>query len=131
MDNFDQHILTLLQRDASISLKDLAEAVQQAQGSLDLYERRGNVWLFGGLALVALISAVAITAQALGLSIADILETESWQAVLTYLADGGALTLDDALGDSYSPVYYGSLLGVPNGTAEVGREDPVSCDKVA
>jgi ribose transport system permease protein len=32
---------------------------------------------------------------------------------LTYLADGGALTLDDALSDSYSPVYYGSLLGVP------------------
>lgn len=27
MDSFDQHILTLLQRDASISLKDLAEAV--------------------------------------------------------------------------------------------------------
>ena len=45
--------------------KDLAEAVQQAQGSLDLYERRGNVWLFGGMALVALISAVAIAAQAL------------------------------------------------------------------
>ena len=27
MDSFDQHILTLLQRDASIALKDLAEAV--------------------------------------------------------------------------------------------------------
>ena len=27
MDSFDQHILTLLQRDASMSLKDLAEAV--------------------------------------------------------------------------------------------------------
>ena len=27
MDSFDQHILTLLQRDASVSLKDLAEAV--------------------------------------------------------------------------------------------------------
>lgn len=27
MDSFDQHILTLLQRDASLSLKDLAEAV--------------------------------------------------------------------------------------------------------
>ncbi|MFK0089943.1 Lrp/AsnC family transcriptional regulator [Pseudomonas sp. NPDC090755] len=27
MDSFDQHILSLLQRDASISLKDLAEAV--------------------------------------------------------------------------------------------------------
>lgn len=36
-----------------------------------------------------------------------------FRAVLTYLADGGALTLDDTLSDSYSPVYYGSLLGVP------------------
>ncbi|BEU97446.1 M48 family metallopeptidase [Acidovorax sp. DW039] len=44
--------------------KDLTEAVQQAQGSLELYERRNNVWLFGGVALVALISAVAIAAQA-------------------------------------------------------------------
>lgn len=36
-----------------------------------------------------------------------------FRAVLTYLADGGALTLDDTLGDIYSPVYYGSLLGIP------------------
>lgn len=36
-----------------------------------------------------------------------------FRAVLTYLADGGALTLDDTLGNVYSPVYYGSLLGLP------------------
>jgi ribose transport system permease protein len=36
-----------------------------------------------------------------------------FRAVLTYLADGGAITLDNRLSDAYSPVYYGSVLGVP------------------
>jgi len=36
-----------------------------------------------------------------------------FRAVLTWLADGGAITLDGSLGDVYAPVYYGSLLGVP------------------
>ena len=36
-----------------------------------------------------------------------------FRAYLTYFADGGALTLDNTLADAYSPVYYGSLLGVP------------------
>ncbi|MEC5397344.1 ABC transporter permease [Uliginosibacterium sp. H1] len=36
-----------------------------------------------------------------------------FRAYLTYFADGGALTLDNALADLYSPVYYGSLLGIP------------------
>lgn len=36
-----------------------------------------------------------------------------FRACLTWLADGGALTLDNELADAYSPVYYASLLGVP------------------
>ncbi|NRF67490.1 ABC transporter permease [Aquincola sp. S2] len=36
-----------------------------------------------------------------------------FRACLTYFADGGAITLDNALADVYSPVYYASLLGVP------------------
>jgi len=36
-----------------------------------------------------------------------------FRAYLTYFANGGAITLDNALADVYSPVYYGSLLGVP------------------
>jgi len=36
-----------------------------------------------------------------------------FRAVLTYLANGGAITLDNKLSDVYSPVYYGSLLGIP------------------
>ena len=36
-----------------------------------------------------------------------------FRAYLTYFANGGAITLDNALADVYSPVYYGSLLGIP------------------
>lgn len=36
-----------------------------------------------------------------------------FRAYLTYFADGGAITLDNALADAYSPVYYASLLGIP------------------
>ncbi|MDB5861930.1 MAG: putative Ribose/xylose/arabinose/galactoside type transport system, permease component [Ramlibacter sp.] len=36
-----------------------------------------------------------------------------FRAYLTYFANGGAITLDNKLADVYSPVYYGSLLGVP------------------
>ena len=36
-----------------------------------------------------------------------------FRALLTWLADGGALTLDNSLSDLYGPVYYASLLGVP------------------
>ena len=36
-----------------------------------------------------------------------------FRAVLTWLADGGAITLDNELADAYAPVYYGAWLGVP------------------
>ncbi len=36
-----------------------------------------------------------------------------FRAFLTYLADGGALTLDSTLSDLYSPVYYATVLGMP------------------
>ena len=36
-----------------------------------------------------------------------------FRAYLTYLSNGGAITLDNALADAYAPVYYGALLGVP------------------
>lgn len=36
-----------------------------------------------------------------------------FRAVLTWLADGGAITLDGSLADAYAPIYYGSLLGLP------------------
>lgn len=36
-----------------------------------------------------------------------------FRAVLTWLADGGAITLNNDLTDLYGPVYYGSVLGIP------------------
>lgn len=36
-----------------------------------------------------------------------------FRAYLTYFANGGAITLDNAVSDVYSPVYYGSVLGLP------------------
>lgn len=36
-----------------------------------------------------------------------------FRAVLTWLSDGGALTLDFNLAEAYGPVYYRSVLGVP------------------
>src|SRR3954463_13900081 len=36
-----------------------------------------------------------------------------FRAYLTYFSNGGAITLDDALSDVYSPVYYTSLIGIP------------------
>nr|WP_315479699.1 ABC transporter permease [uncultured Rhodoferax sp.] len=36
-----------------------------------------------------------------------------FRAYLTYFSNGGAITLDNDLTDIYSPVYYGSLAGIP------------------
>jgi ribose transport system permease protein len=36
-----------------------------------------------------------------------------FRAYLTYFSNGGAITLDNALSDTYSPVYYTDLLGIP------------------
>ena len=36
-----------------------------------------------------------------------------FRAYLTYLSNGGAITLGDEVSAVYSPVYYGALLGVP------------------
>lgn len=36
-----------------------------------------------------------------------------FRAVLTYLSQGGAISLNLTLGDTYSPVYYGRALGIP------------------
>ncbi|MCF1504584.1 ABC transporter permease [Afifella sp. H1R] len=37
----------------------------------------------------------------------------TFRAVLTWLADGGAITLDFGLSQTYGPVYYGTVLGIP------------------
>ncbi len=36
-----------------------------------------------------------------------------FRAYLTYFSNGGAITLENALSDAYSPVYYANILGMP------------------
>ncbi len=36
-----------------------------------------------------------------------------FRACLTYLSNGGAITLDNTLADAYAPVYYAAVLGIP------------------
>jgi ribose transport system permease protein len=36
-----------------------------------------------------------------------------FRAYLTYFSNGGAITLENELAEAYSPVFYGSLLGLP------------------
>lgn len=36
-----------------------------------------------------------------------------FRAYLTYFSNGGAITLENTLADTYGPVFYGSLLGLP------------------
>jgi ribose transport system permease protein len=36
-----------------------------------------------------------------------------FRATLTWLSNGGAITLDNDLADAYAPVFYGAFLGVP------------------
>jgi ribose transport system permease protein len=36
-----------------------------------------------------------------------------FRATLTWLSDGGAITLDNSLADAYAPVYYAAFLGIP------------------
>lgn len=68
--------------------KDLAEAAQQVQGTVELFERKTNVWVFGGLALVLL--AVGAGLFLMGAAQGKPLST-SWQMVLGTLGLGCAL----------------------------------------
>jgi ribose transport system permease protein len=36
-----------------------------------------------------------------------------FRATLTYLSNGGAITLDNDLADAYAPVYYAAVIGIP------------------
>ena len=65
--------------------KELAEVVQQAQGAVEVFERKNNAWLFGGLAVVVLAAFVGLMANSLspGKSLAG-----SWQLLCGTLAGG-------------------------------------------
>lgn len=60
-------------------------------------------WAHGVLITKGRIEPFIVTLGTLGI----------FRAFLTYFANGGALTLDGKLSEVYSPVYYGSWLGIP------------------
>jgi Zn-dependent protease with chaperone function len=68
--------------------KDLTEAVQQVQGTVELYERNTNVWVFGGLALVLMAVGVGLffMGRVQGKPLA-----QSWELVLGSIGLGIAL----------------------------------------
>lgn len=64
-------------------------------------------------ALFGLAHGLLVTRGAIEPFIATLGTLGIYRACLTYASDGGAITLDGALSDAYSPVYYAGLLGVP------------------
>ncbi|MEO8411158.1 MAG: ABC transporter permease [Propionivibrio sp.] len=60
-------------------------------------------WFHGLLITKGKIEPFIVTLGTLGI----------FRAYLTYFSNGGAITLDNDVADIYSPVYYGSLLGIP------------------
>ena len=60
-------------------------------------------WVHGQLITRGRIEPFIVTLGTLGI----------FRALLTWAADGGAITLDNNLSDAYGPVYYASWLGVP------------------
>lgn len=84
-------------------------------------------WLDSALLSVALGAALAVVIGALCGLAHGLLITKGhiepfivtlgtlgiFRAVLTYLSNGGALSLDDSLLSVYAPVYYGSIAGIP------------------
>jgi ribose transport system permease protein len=91
-----------------------------------LMNRLGAQGVAPGLAVVAGASAAVLLGGVLGLAhgwlitrgriepfIVTLGTLGIFRALLTWAADGGAITLDNELADAYAPVYYGTLLGVP------------------
>lgn len=64
-------------------------------------------------ALAGLFHGVTITRGRIEPFIVTLGTLGIYRAVLTYLSQGGAISLDLGVSDRYSPVFYGSLLGIP------------------
>lgn len=67
--------------------------------------------VIGGLA--GLFHGVVITRGRIEAFIVTLGTLGIFRAVLTYLSQGGSISLNQDVGDRYSPVFYGSVLGVP------------------
>ncbi|WP_216324144.1 ABC transporter permease [Deinococcus aestuarii] len=64
-------------------------------------------------ALAGLFHGVTITKGRIEPFIVTLGTLGIYRAVLTYLSQGGAISLDLGVSERYSPVFYGSLLGIP------------------
>jgi ribose transport system permease protein len=73
----------------------------------------GIVFALGLGAVFGLIHGLLITKGRIEPFIVTLGTLGIFRAYLTYFANGGAITLDNDVSDIYSPVYYGSLFGVP------------------
>jgi len=91
----------------------LMNKLAQTIGSPVLVIALGMVLSLGLGAVFGLIHGLLISKGRIEPFIVTLGTLGIFRAYLTYFADGGAITLDNALADAYSPVYYGSLLGVP------------------
>lgn len=64
-------------------------------------------------ALAGLINGILTTKAKIEAFIVTLGTMGVYRSLITYMADGGTLSLDFSIGDIYSEVYYGDLLGLP------------------
>ncbi len=63
--------------------------------------------------LCGLANGVIVTVGGIEPFIATLGTMGIFRALITYLADGGTIPIDSSLRNAYSPVYFGTVLGVP------------------
>jgi ribose transport system permease protein len=91
----------------------LMNGIAASVGSPYLVVTIGIVFALALGAVFGLIHGLLITKGRIEPFIVTLGTLGIFRAYLTYFANGGAITLDNAVSDIYSPVYYGSLLGMP------------------
>ena len=91
----------------------LMNKISGSVGSPYLVVAIGIVFALGLGAVFGLIHGLLITKGRIEPFIVTLGTLGIFRAYLTYFANGGAITLDNDVSDIYSPVYYGSVLGIP------------------
>ena len=91
----------------------LMNKISGSVGSPYLVVGIGIVFALGLGAVFGLIHGLLITKGRIEPFIVTLGTLGIFRAYLTYFANGGAITLDNDVSDIYSPVYYGSVLGIP------------------
>jgi ribose transport system permease protein len=96
----------------------ISGGIDLSVGSMAALIAGSMIWMMNGLAhgvggLFGFAHGILVTKGRIEPFIVTLGTLGVFRAVLTWLADGGALTLDNSLSDLYGPVYYASLFGVP------------------